>query len=278
MQQDHIITEPREYSINIQPPPFIMNNPRVWFIQLECFFKFRRITSQHTMFSHVVSQLPGNIASEVVDLLDPPPTENPYDAIKYAIIKRTSTSDEANLRQLLSGIEIGDRTPSQLLRHMHSLVSGKTFEESVLKELWTQCLPLTTRQILATQSECNLASLADTADKIHECFPGKLVASTFREAPQPACTSSVDNRLTELETQVQRLSSMVKQLCITNNATSTGRHRSLSRRFTPSPVRNNTGTRPTKLCYYHSKFKDNAKKCVPPCYFSSHQGNSTASQ
>ena len=46
------------------------------------------------------------------------PEHLPYDRLKAVFLKRTTTSDEVRLQQLLAGVELGDRTPSQLLRHM----------------------------------------------------------------------------------------------------------------------------------------------------------------
>ncbi|CAH8539935.1 unnamed protein product, partial [Dicrocoelium dendriticum] len=97
---------------------FDISNPRVWFIQAEATFRCRKITPQASMFSYVVSRSPDSIASEVIDILDHMPVEAPSDKLKAAILKRTTTSDEARLQQLLSGVELDDHTPSQLLRHM----------------------------------------------------------------------------------------------------------------------------------------------------------------
>ncbi|CAI2737500.1 unnamed protein product, partial [Dicrocoelium dendriticum] len=110
-----------EHYLGLVLPSFDFSNPRVWFAQVEAIFRFRKITSQSTMFSYVTAHLPSNIASEVIDILDPMPLESPYDKLKAAILKRTTASDETRLQQLLSGVELGDRTPSQLLRHMRSL-------------------------------------------------------------------------------------------------------------------------------------------------------------
>ncbi|KER22426.1 hypothetical protein T265_09473 [Opisthorchis viverrini] len=63
-----------------------------------------------TMFSYMVSQLPSEVATEVVDLMDPMLASNPYTTLKTAIIKRTATPDEANLQKLLAGVKLGDRT------------------------------------------------------------------------------------------------------------------------------------------------------------------------
>ncbi|CAH8441803.1 unnamed protein product, partial [Dicrocoelium dendriticum] len=142
-----------ENSVTFSLPSFDVSNPRVWFIQVESIFRFRKITSQSTMFSYVTAHLPTHVASEVIDILDPMPTDSPYDILKAAILKRTTSSDESRLQQLLSGVELGDRTPSQLLRHMRSLVGSATLDDSILRQLWLKCLPANTTAILAVMAE-----------------------------------------------------------------------------------------------------------------------------
>lgn len=271
--EDELNTELVENAVHVKLPAFGVNNPRVWFIQLECYFHFRRITSQQTMFSYVVSQLPTEVAAEVIDLIDPMPASNPYNTLKAAIIKRTATSDEANLQKLLAGVELGDRTPSQLLRHMQSLVCGKSFDDAILRQLWLQCLPLSTRQILATQSDVPLSSLAETADKIHECFADRLIASTSQQHIQRN-DNPVIARLDRMQAQIDQLAATVNRVVTTVERITTSRKsRSVSRKPT-SPSRN-----PNRFCYYHTKFKDKAQRCTPPCaYVSPDQGNSLASQ
>ena len=127
-----------ENLVFIQLPSYCPREPRAWFIQLDILFECKRITSQRTKFSNVVHQLPADMVTDLIDVIDPIPAVNPYDVLKAAIIKRTATYDEANLRQLLSGIELGDRTPSKLLSHMQHLVGHKPFDESILRQLWLQ--------------------------------------------------------------------------------------------------------------------------------------------
>ena len=76
------------------------------------------------------------MVTDLIDAIDLIPAINPYEVLKAAIIKRTVTSDKANLRQHISGIKLGDRTPSQLLRHVQHLVGRKLFEESILWKIW----------------------------------------------------------------------------------------------------------------------------------------------
>ncbi|XP_064482540.1 uncharacterized protein LOC135395231 [Ornithodoros turicata] len=102
--------------VAVKLTPFWDRNPAIWFAQAEAQFHLSGITSQTTRFYNVISALSPTAAEEVHDLITSPPRENPYDRLKAALLKRTSTSDRKRLRQLLSAEELGDRGPTQLLR------------------------------------------------------------------------------------------------------------------------------------------------------------------
>ena len=82
---------------------------------------------------------------EIRDLLFRPPAENPYNALKVQLIKRTAASEQLKLQQLISGEELGDRKPTQLLRRMQQLLGDKLGMSddamSFLRELFMQRLP-----------------------------------------------------------------------------------------------------------------------------------------
>ncbi|KYN28479.1 hypothetical protein ALC57_02091 [Trachymyrmex cornetzi] len=62
---------------------------------------------------------------------------------------------------------MGDRRPSQFLRHLQALVSS-TILEQLLRTLWMGRLLSQLQAILATRSADNLNEVAEQADKIHE--------------------------------------------------------------------------------------------------------------
>ena len=84
------------------------------------------------MFTHVVEALPSEIAEEIEDFLEHPPTEKQFDVLKEAILSRLERSDNARLRELLNNVSMGDRTPSQLLRFMKSLLGRRHMDESIM--------------------------------------------------------------------------------------------------------------------------------------------------
>ncbi|XP_064468654.1 uncharacterized protein LOC135382311 [Ornithodoros turicata] len=156
--------------IAVRLPPFWPANPYIWFVQAECQFQLAGITTQATRYQHVVSSLPPEVASDVADILCALMGTTPYDTLKAAIIKRTTASERRRFQQLLSGEDLGDRRPSQFLRHLQGLLGDRaaTFDESFLKELFLQRLPSAVQMILATASTLSLSELALHVDKIME--------------------------------------------------------------------------------------------------------------
>ncbi|CAE1282836.1 unnamed protein product [Acanthosepion pharaonis] len=193
-------------SLNI--PAFNTTNTKSWFVQIQALFDAKRITSQRTRYCYLVEKLPADIVEEVMDLLENVPDDNPYDRLKEAILKRTGASNEAMLRNLFTQVELGDRTPSQLLRHMRTLLGDNKMSENIMRSLWLDKLPTTTTQILAPMTEeTQTEKLADIADRIHESFRSRRVNSI---QPQPA--QQRDREFNDLKSTVERLSIQLQGL------------------------------------------------------------------
>ena len=152
-----LILETTANSVSLRLPEFSTSIPRVWFVQLEIYFRNRRITTSLAKYELLSMLLPDRVASEVLDILENPPADDPYMTLKDAILNRTTASEEACLQRLLSGVELGDRTPSQLLRHMRSLAGTFTVDDAVLRSLWMKCLPNNTKLVLSTY-RCRIPS------------------------------------------------------------------------------------------------------------------------
>jgi len=148
---------------------FWPDRPAVWFAEAETQFQLAAITRQRTKFIYVVSQFTQKQAAEVEEIVTSPPKQEPYDRLKAELVHRLSTSREQRVRQLLSHEEMGDRKPSQFLRHLKSL--GPDVPDNFLRTIWASRLPPHVQAILAGQTEVSLDSASHLADRICDVTP-----------------------------------------------------------------------------------------------------------
>jgi hypothetical protein len=100
---------------------FWPDRPGLGFAQAEAQFSFASVTSETTKLKYVVSQLEYRHAAEVEDIIVSPPANEPSPTLKAQLGRRLSLSPDQRIPQLLTHEEMGDRKPSQFLRHLKSL-------------------------------------------------------------------------------------------------------------------------------------------------------------
>ncbi|XP_037520807.1 uncharacterized protein LOC119397453 [Rhipicephalus sanguineus] len=241
-------------------PHFWPKNPRVWFSQVEARVQLRRITSQESTYLHVVAALPPDIADAIDDVLASPPSEKAYDELKSTVLKRLEVSEQSRLQQLLSHEELGDKRPSQLLHRMRQLLGQQASEQRqqpLLRELFLQRLPQSTRMILAGSDDMALEHLAQLADRITDCTePSKMPIAA-------AGMSEHAGRLGRLEERVDRLAAAVENLALSNKQRP-ARHRSSSRARRPQH-RGHSSEAEQSVCWYHRRFREQATRCIQLC-------------
>lgn len=262
--------QPEIYKVGIRVPPFWPEEPEIWFAQVEGQFAVAGITSDATKFNYVISQLDNRFSKEVKDIIINPPTSNKYGKLKTELIKRLTASNEKKLKQLLMHEELGDRKPSQFLRHLKGL-AGRDVTDDFLKTIWTSRLPLGIQTVLAGQpSTSTTDDLADLADRVHDLASTTPTVAAVGDSVPGSIVSELTKEIAELRRQIQKMSS--------SDRSSRGRHRSSghSRSRSTSRQRSNSNYRKFPLCWYHGKFGDKASKCIRPCDFKA--GNAGSSR
>ncbi|XP_029055268.2 uncharacterized protein LOC114882556 [Osmia bicornis bicornis] len=249
---------------NVKLPTFWKQEPRLWFIMLEREFIAYNVRADAVKSSAVVRNLDQDTMKIVLDVIEAPPEKSTYNDIKQALIERLSKSDEANLRRLLSGLELGDRKPSELLREMKQL-AGASVGEDALRTLWMQRLPTRVQEVLTIIDDAGLERLTKVADKTMERSAVEMAAITERtHANRDAMADTRDAGPTwqdgDLAAITKRLSRIEARL--TKRDRSSSRHRFYRQRRSNS--RDNNAER-NGLCYYHHKFAEESWKCRKPC-------------
>lgn len=255
--------------VAVKLPVFWPEEPEVWFLQVEAQFELAGIKTESTKFYHIISQLDQRYAREVKDLIRRPPKDLMYTRLKSELIKRLSSSREQQVRQLLTHEELGDRKPSQFLRHLRTL-AAEGVSDDFLRSLWSSRLPTHVQAIIASQSFSSLDEVADLADRICEVTP-------CPPAPHHQVAAATSCPIPNLEGMFDRIKDMVSsqialQLAQLDLHDSRGRSASRKthsrhndRSVSRGPRRSRT--RAPGVCWYHSRFGENATKCTTPCTF-----------
>lgn len=239
---------PTVSSVDGKLPPFWTADPALWFIQVEAQFAARRITSDLTKYHYVVSSLPPPIASEIRDLLLDPPAEKAYVTLKETLIRRVTPPESQRLHQLFHDTNLGDRTPSQLLRHMQ-LLRGETtnsVDGALFRELFLQKLPSSVRLVVEASEKKDLPAVAELADR--------LVAITTPTSLAAVQEQRAQDELQQMRADISRLTETLSAL----RTSRTAQDASEPNTSVSQPQRQN-------ICWYHRRFGNAARNCVPPC-------------
>lgn len=241
-------------------PPFWMGRPAPWFAHIESSFALSGITQDSTKYNHVLSVLSETLIGEVEDIVLNPPAQEKYNHLKTELIRRLSISEEKRLAQLLSDEELGDRKPSQFLRHLKSLAGTNLRDESILRQLWLRRLPEHAQAILATQADLPFEKVAQLADRIVEVSRGPVGRPVYAAAA--AAVPPPSDPLERLSRQVEELTRQVASL-------QRGRSRSQStNRFrSRTPSSHASRANEDRLCWYHRRFGPKATKCIGTCTY-----------
>ncbi|CAH4034451.1 unnamed protein product [Pieris brassicae] len=241
-------------SVSVKMPPFWPDEPVLWFAQMESQFTLANITADTTKYNYVVSNLDYKYVSEIKDIIKNPPTTDKYISLKTELISRLSSSQE-RVRQLLTHEDIGDRKPSQFLRHLQNL-AGPEIPDDFIRSIWSSRLPTNIQVIIASQPKSSLDSLASLADAVTDvmCQPQiNHVASPHDEIKE------LRNCVAELTKQVAALSTSTSR----RPRSRSGQRAYESRRRSYSHGRSRDVST-SGVCWYHRTFKENATKCRAP--------------
>jgi len=261
---------------------------------VEAQFRLNRITSDRTKYDYVAAHLDGHHASKVRAILTNPPVTGAYERLKAELIRQLVPPEDARLRDLLHSAELGDRTPSDFLRHLRTLADSTPATEPLIRQLWMQRMPPHVQAILQTQAQIALDDIAQVADRILAVQPTASPASVLAltapavyaarlnaptpSAALPAAAAPVaainpHNDLSELCRRLDALERALRDRRSSPNRSSRSQYRGSSRiRGSPSRSQSRSNTPPPRdgVCWYHRRYGADAQRCTPPCSF---QGN-----
>ncbi|GFU43099.1 retrovirus-related Pol polyprotein from transposon 17.6 [Trichonephila clavipes] len=147
---------------------------------------------------------------------------------------------------------------------MKELSNGQ-LQDDFLQSLWLQRMSPHIQTVLSASSE-PLNKLAIIADKVSEVVGASSTICAAKTVPPPSQSSSCNAQPTmdSLARQIQELSLQVAELTRERNSSLHQRYSSDRRR---SHSRFRSVNKGSGICYYHRRYKEQARKCVSPCAF-----------
>lgn len=236
--EDGFAAAPVVYAATVKLPEFWQHDPEPWFQHIEAQFRLRGITTDETRYFHVVAALDSSTTRRIMGLLRDPPTQGKYDALKGQLLRLFQLSEAERAERLLSLNGLGDSKPTELMENMLALL-GSGDASFIFVQLFLRQLPPPVRTALANSELVrtkDYRGLAEEADRVLLASRHYSVHSLLSTQPQPP----FDGNAAAV-------------------AAVSGRRQE-----------NNDG-----LCFYHRRFGNKARRCIPPCSFAS-QGNARA--
>lgn len=267
-------SELQSVNAKITMPEFWHQNIRVWFQQVEAQFSLFRIQADITKYNLLLTQLKPNVLTQVSSLVENPPENNKYDALKNQLISVFADSEQRRIKTLLSGLQLGTRKPSHLLNEQRQ-IAGNLISDQMLKSLWISQLPQHVQAVVVA-APGSLDDLASIADKILDMVPDGQYAASVSHSPTSSSSKQVTRQpqlpskepatqnLSRLEAQIAELAMQVKELRSSRDHTRypSNQFRNQRRRSSQSNSRKRSD-----ICWYHYRFGQEARKCNPPCKF-----------
>ncbi|GFX57132.1 uncharacterized protein TNCV_2964121 [Trichonephila clavipes] len=249
--------------IALRLPPFWKSNVRLWIAQCDHAFTFSGISSDDTKYSALVANLDAGTLSYVSDIVLSPPNSDKYHTLSQRLITQFSDSETQKIK-LLIDLQLGDKKPSHLLRKMKELSIGQ-LQDDFLQSLWLQRMPPHIQTVLSESSE-PLDKLAIIADKVSEVVGASstICAATTVPPPSQSSSCSVQPTMDSLVRHIQELFLQVAELTRERNSS---RHQLCSSDHRRSHSRSRSVNRGSGICYYHRRYKEQARKCISPCAF-----------
>ena len=236
------------FSVSIKLPPFDTDNLYAWFGMCEAQFAIRPVTKSETKASYILS----NISVEAYRLITPwlqsqggHPT---YEDLREELLLTfdQGQSDRAQRILQFASTGMGDLDPRQLgseIERLRTLPDGSKIDICV--EILLQALPAGVRKLLGDIDGLTLKEVSERAFKSWKQFKAD------RQFPQTLATIDV-------------------QPSKGVDAVSHRRNYQYFPKKSAQPASSDLDS----LCYYHRKFGENARSCVPPCAFNSKNAKS----
>lgn len=181
----------------ISLPPFTGSSVGQWLKLCTLAFNAYAVTDVDQKCYLLLSALPPNLQSDLTNIMvDNPNVEEKFELLRDNLIKLTDVPESTRIKSLLNHTPMGDRTPSEYLRHLRHVAGTSQDKDSpLLRSIFLERIPSFMRAIIAHMTDQSLDYLAETADKIHLAIGSEASLNHLPSKLDPSAPSFYDSRL-----------------------------------------------------------------------------------
>ena len=281
----------RPQHVSVLLPHFYKHNCQLWILMVENIFRPKGTNSGQQKYELMLSAFDLRQVVKLQRIFRTFSDSQLYTQLKREIVRVSAPIREANLDRLLYEVQLGDKTPSELLLEMQELLGNQECP-ALLYKLLKERLPDSVRKIILTFAPlCPIEELALKADAIlkeeQSCRSRNSTRDNALNTSTSLNESAIGGLLSNLTTAVSKLSERDSRnmMCFYIPSSGIGKNTKRDQRRVPyasTPCFPRTGRcsdcppscdmRMTEhnssnlgLCYYHSRFGEQAFKCSLPC-------------
>ncbi|XP_014209360.1 uncharacterized protein LOC106640011 [Copidosoma floridanum] len=226
----------------------------------------QQLASDREKYDLVVSSLDTAAISNLIDILSSPLDTDLFGNLKKANLNHMALSQDKQLDLLFNKLELGDKTPLQLLRYMRTSVHNQISDE-LLKVKWLKLMAPHVARILKVLKTSTLVELSAAADELVK-FHSSVFSLTQKVISAPTATPPTANAtlaqsITALSLQVSQLSTAV--LNRSNDSSHQPRQRQHSESRSRPKADQAQAANDVDFCWYHVRFGVKARNCEILC-------------
>lgn len=259
LPEDVVPPQPRD----IKLPLFWTSRPRAWFTFVESRFRLRGIDSEQCRFDHVLSALPADMVSQVMDIVETVPEQNPYTYFKQQLLEVHQLSDYEKFDLLVKMEPMGGRKPSQLLHAMLEFCPLGMEKHLSFHYFFMQRLPQALRTQLGEVQPGDPRALAVRADRLWSVHATNGHTAAAVDGSEESSTTVAAIR----GGTKGRGGRGGKQRGRGSGRPAGASNAAAAAQGVPAgdPTPSDLARNGSGLCFFHWTYAERATKCSPPC-------------
>ena len=172
-------------SLKLKLPAFWPDKAEAWFVQAESHFKARRITSQQTKYHLVVVALDSDTVDGVLDLLERPPEDDPFDQLKARLVQSFKISKVDKIKRALEFPPVDEENPVKMADKIMALTRDASGED-IAKAVFMLKLPDAVRKTMWSEPLVSWPEMKARASGLWYAERTRKQSCVYEAAPRPA--------------------------------------------------------------------------------------------